>query len=97
VAAGDTAKRERNPMEGVSSLARGKGRRQVDRTLEAARSSREDETARESERRTVCGQAIVPVGNDEGVMVPGEPMSQRPDTHNTLESSEPHERHPARR
>lgn len=85
-------------MEGVSSWATGKGRSGNDRTLEAARSSREDETERASERWTVSGTSHRPSPETaEGVMVPGEPMSQRPDTHNTLESSEPHERHPARR
>jgi hypothetical protein len=66
VAAIDTAKRERNPMEGASSPATEKGRSEVERTLEAARSSREDETERASDRRTAFDVALVPVGNGGG-------------------------------
>jgi len=86
-----TAKRGGNPTEGRSRLSRA-GDGEMSTELWRRREAHE----RMKPFTKVCGgrcpvKTIVPVGNDEDLMVPGEPMSQRPDAFNTLKSSEPHE------
>jgi len=73
-----------------------RGRQDRENSVEE-RSSREDETACESERRTAAGIPVLPVGNDEVMTGVTNPMGHGPVAYNTLKGSPPHERRPGRR
>jgi len=75
-----TAKRGSNPMEGRSRLSRAEDG-EMSTELWRRREAHERMKPLTKVRGGRCPvKTIVPVGNDEVWMVPGEPMSQRPDT-----------------